>query len=886
MRGRPLIVWTIAWMVGSSIAYECSGLRLLMIWSGMTLLLAIPALLHRNLLRSMLIAWVALTLSGIYWEWSDARNVTVLPEAVAMDIADMGGMLLQSEGVIASSVDVDGDRADLQVELKKVMIQMNADTGDTPSSMEPLPLHEQVMVQVKLQSKDQQRAAGSWQRGDRIKLNGTVEIPSTARNFGGFDYAAYLRTQHIHWLYKVKGIQNVQTSPPSHWSTLTIFRWNDRVRSGLGSKIAEIFQEPHAGYMKGLLIGMQDDIDPETYTQFSQLGLTHILAISGMHVAVYVASLLFLLSLFKVSKERSLLIVMIMIPVYVLISGVSPSVVRAGIMGMIGLFAARKGWLKDGMNILAAAALLMMLWNPYYMLSVSFQLSFLVTAGLMLYVPLVTPLLRFLPKRFAAAAGVTLVAQVVSFPLTIYYFNQFSLLSFAANFVLVPLITFLTLPLGAAALLLGWIWLPAGRSVGWIAEMLNDGTFWLVRWMNGYPQFVTIWRSPSIIWILAYFAVLYLLLYVASRYLIVQKSRLPAGDANDTVELEGVGSPGRAVYSMSLPSYKISSLIFTIMLVFIFLIYWEYRPLSLHGAGLVQFLDVGQGDSILITTPGGRNILVDGGGTVNFRKPQDTWKERKNPFEVGAKVVVPLLKQRGIHHLDAVIITHGDQDHAGGIQAVLDQIPVKALLFNGTLAGTSSFDKLMDTALHRKIPVYAVHQGMQLKMDDHTDLSFLSPLLEEMEQDEVPVEKNQNHISVAFLLTMNDGRFLFTGDMDKAAEEDILSVGMKNAQAALTSQSSMPAGAFSMPEGSVDVIKIAHHGSKSSSSEDWLHYWRPRAAVISAGVNNLYGHPHADVVERIAAEKAQLFRTDLSGEVQMIVQRGKIQTRFKLDLIH
>lgn len=876
MRERPLIICTVGWMTGSSIAHVCSGNQFLLVEFGVLLLLAAIVLLRRNLLRSVLIAGTALILSGIYWTWNDASNVTQLPEATATVIEDIDGMMLRAEGVIVSAVDVDGDRADFQVKLQTVEYLKS---GGPESGTDKL--DERVMVQVKLQSEDQQQIAGNWRRGDRIKLNGTVEAPAQARNFGAFDYASYLRTQHIHWLFKIKGAQNVQPSSSSIWSTLTIFRWNDQVRAELGDRIARIFHEPHAGYMKGLLIGMQDDIDPDTYTQFSQLGLTHILAISGMHVAVYVASLLFVLSFFKVSRETSLLIVIIMIPLYVLLSGVSLSVVRAGIMGMIGLYAARKGWLKDGMNILAAAALLMMLWNPYYMLSVSFQLSFLVTAGLMLYVPLMQPLLRFLPKRVAAAAGMTIVAQLVSFPLTIYYFNQFSLLSFAANFVLVPVITFFTLPLGAVSLILGWIWLPAGRAMGWLAEMLNNGTFWLVRWMNGYPQFITIWKSPSFIWICAYFILLYLLLYGAGKYDLRGSGRVTYIRGDDTIGLEEIKASEHP-RGQARPSRKITSAMTAIILAFIFLIYWEYRPTSLHGAGLIQFLDVGQGDSILITTPEGRNILVDGGGTVTFGKPQDEWKKRKNPFEVGAKVLVPILKQRGIHHLDAVIITHGDQDHAGGIQAVVNQIPVKAMFFNGTLAGTASFDKLMETALERKIPVYAVHQGMEWTPDRHTELSFLTPSIEASEPDDIPVEKNQNHISVAFLLTMNGGRFLFTGDMDKAAEEDVLSMGMSGVQTAAASLPSAAGPSMTLPAGGIDVIKIAHHGSKSSSGEEWLHYWRPKAAVVSAGVGNLYGHPHAEVVDRIAEIKARLFRTDRDGEIQMLVRTDKTWTRSKL----
>jgi len=879
VKGRPLIVGTTGWLAGSSLACAFSDARLLFIWMGLTLLLAAAVLLRRKLLQSMLIAWIAVTLSGAYWLWHDARNVTALPEALAAAADELNGMPLHAEGVIVSSVDVDGDRADFQAELRKASRSQEGHGSRGMPSSEGF--RERVMVQVKLLSKEQQDEARKWQRGDRIKLDGTLELPGNARNFGAFDYAAYLRTQHIHWLFKTKGSEQVRVSPPvSPWSALTIFRWNDHARSGLGDKLGQIFREPHAGYMKGLLIGMQDDIDPVTYTQFSQLGLTHILAISGMHVAVFVASLLYIFSLFKITREKALLMAMLLIPLYVLLSGVSPSVVRAGIMGMIGLYAARKGWLKDGLNVLAAAALAMMLWNPYYLLSVSFQLSFLVTAGLMVYVPLMSPLLRFLPKRIAGAVNVTLVAQLVSFPLTIYYFNQFSLLSFAANFVLVPFITFLTLPLGAAALLFGWIWLPAGRALGRVAELTSDWTFRLVRWLNGFPQFVTIWKSPSFMWIAAYFVLMYLFLFIANRQTGRREARQAENADDETAELEGKGSsldPDDAEPNKR----KTRAALAGIMLAFLFLIYWEYRPTSLHGAGLVQFLDVGQGDSILITTPEGRNILVDGGGTVSFRKPEDGWKDRKNPFEVGAKVVVPLLKQRGIHRLDAVIVTHGDQDHAGGLQAVLDQIPVKAFLFNGTLSGTKSFDKLIGTALERRIPVYAVHQGMKLKPDRHTELAFISPMLDGAEQEEVPVEKSQNHLSVAFVLTMNERKLLFTGDMDQAAEEDVLGWAGSGVQAASDPRSSGDSGGADRPGEGVDVIKIAHHGSKSSTGEEWLRHWRPKAAVISAGVNNLYGHPHADVVRRIEREGARLFRTDQNGEVQMRIRAEGIQIRSK-----
>ncbi|HEY2494843.1 MAG TPA: MBL fold metallo-hydrolase, partial [Paenibacillus sp.] len=238
-----------------------------------------------------------------------------------------------------------------------------------------------------------------------------------------------------------------------------------------------------------------------------------------------------------------------------------------------------------------------------------------------------------------------------------------------------------------------------------------------------------------------------------------------------------------------------------LVILFAILLYTGYQPNSLSGAGRVQFLDVGQGDSILITTPEGKNILVDGGGTVNFRKAEESWRTRKEPFEVGAKVVVPLLKKRGIHHLDAVVLTHGDQDHAGGLQAVLDQIPVKAFLFNGTLSGKTSIEQLLTTAITKGIPVYAIHQDMFHQTDRYTEITFLSPEMTGDEQADLPLVKEQNHSSISFVLTMNGVRMLFTGDMDVASENIILEDESK----------------LSMRLQGVDVIKIAHHGSKTST---------------------------------------------------------------------
>ncbi|MGF7046062.1 competence protein ComEC [Paenibacillus sp. DS2015] len=851
MKGRPLLIFTLAWVIGSSVACLYSGKYLMGMWVGITCFLLASVWILKERVGLIIVVWVTMTVSGGYWEWHDYLNVTSIPSSLQQEEIKLEGMVVEVEGMMITAVAVDGDRADLQVRLSEIN-ESN--------------VSEKVLVQVKLQNEEQKHEAEQWRRGDLMKLSGTLEKPATARNFDGFDYRKYLRTKDIHWIMKVQGIQNVEVASPSSWSMISIFRVNDQLREALAFKITQLFQEPHAGYMKGLIIGMQEDVDTFTYSQFSQLGLTHILAVSGTHVAVYIVCLMVLLSLFRLTRETKYTVVILLVPIYVLLTGFSPSVIRAGIMSMITLYAARQGLLKDGVHIISAAAFMMLVWNPYLLLNVSFQLSFIVTLGLLIYVPLLMPMLSKLPRKFAIALGITIVAQLISFPLTIYYFNQFSLLSVIANLILVPVISSLTMPLGMFTLVVGAVWSSGGRGVAWLVEWLNNITFALVEWMNTHEAFIMIWRSPSILWICSYYIALYFLLYFIRNWL-QNREPLPA-PIDDTMPLDGLirgEEPKLGDWRKEGLKWK-QLIIAPAVILFIVLLYIGYRPDSLRGAGVVQFLDVGQGDSILITTPEGKNILVDGGGTVNFRKPEENWRTRKDPFEVGAKVVVPLLKKRGIHHLDAVVLTHGDQDHAGGLQAVLNQIPVKAFLFNGTTSGTKGIEQLLITAIVKSIPTYAIHEGMFLQTDQYTEMTFLSPEVTGDEQAGLPLVKEQNHSSIAFILNMNGVRMLFTGDMDIASENNILQDESK----------------LSLRTQGVEVIKIAHHGSKTSTSEEWLSAWNASTAVISAGVNNLYGHPNSDVVTRIMKQDMDIYRTDLQGEIQMKVYENKVWVRNKL----
>ncbi|MDT3426615.1 competence protein ComEC [Paenibacillus forsythiae] len=891
MTRRPLLYLVICWVIGNGAASMLPTERLLMAWAGASLLLAAALLSGRWSRKHLILLWAALAAGGAYWEWNDLRNESVLPQALELPSARLEELAVHAEGIIVSTVERDGDRVDFTVKLETIR-PLDAQGGSMPVGEEskPASLHqggtsavagsaaqsahgEKIAVQLKLQAEQEIEVAASWRRGDHVALDGALSSPSAARNFGGFDYREYLRNRHIHWMLKVDGTGQVEAARPGKWSFRTLLRWNDAVRTGLGAELESLFREKDAGYLKGLIIGMQDELDPETYRQFSRLGLTHILAISGMHVAVYAGFLLFVLSRLRFTRERALTVTLLLIPAYVLLSGAGPSVVRAGLMSMIALYAARMGVLKDGMHILSASALLMLIWEPYFLLNVSFQLSFLVTAGLMIYVPLAVPLVSFLPRRLGSGIAVTLVAQLVSFPLTIYYFNQFAALSFAANLVLVPFITFAVLPAGTAALLLGRVWPGGAGALAHTVEWMNDATFGAVEWTGRYAG-VTIWSSPSLVWIGLYYALLYGMLRVLKHHADTLNAPLYTDD--ETRPLEGLRPhlgarpsaatyPGDSQQNRTLARCRIAAAALAAGLVF--LLYTGYRPERLSPEGSVSFLDVGQGDSILITTPGGAHILVDGGGTVSFGHREE-WRIRRSPYEVGAKTLVPLLKKRGIHRLDAVILSHGDQDHAGGLQAVLEEIPVSALLFNGTLAEREDYVKLMKTAVERGVRLYGVHRGRALSPDDSSKLSFLWPEPMKLDDGAIPVLEKQNPASVVFKLDVSGRSFLFTGDIDSQTEERIMAA---NPLEGLGGNSA------------VDVLKAAHHGSKSSNSAAWLQYWSPLTAVVSAGVHNLYGHPSGETLERFHTRGMPVYRTDQQGEIQMRIRQGEIQVRHKLE---
>ncbi|CAM4311757.1 ComEC/Rec2 family competence protein [Paenibacillus alkaliterrae] len=852
---RPLIWFALCYVCGSAAAAGLSS-RGVMLAAGAAALLALAAVLCRQASWQLAAACaLAVGLAAGERMWADARNVTALPALLAAAEADgpRAAYAAEAAGTIVSAVEVDGDR---------VMFHMAAERVHVAGEAAPRGVRERFMVHVRLAEQPEQTVAAAWQRGDAVSVAGELTRPATATNSGGFDYRRYLSSQSIHWLLKVQGTAAVSQAAGPRWTAAALLGRVDAARAWLGARMDRLYPSDQSGYMKGLVLGIREDLDPGQFQQFSRLGLTHILAISGLHVAVFLYALAGLLRLVRMTRERILLVLMLSVPLYVLLSGASPSVIRAGLMAVLGLLAARMGKLKDGLHLLAAAAVAMLAINPFFLENVSFQLSFIVTLGLIIGVP---PVRAAMPqwrrgKALLDLAAVTIVAQIVSFPVTIYYFNQFHALSLLANFVLVPFISFVVMPLGGAALIIAIPWESGGKLLAYASHHANDWTFALVDQLSQVDALRTIWATPPLWWVAAWLIWLGISFYVFGLWTSERNAQLRA--ASDALEetaplgtapmaANPFGHAGTARH----PSSRTGRTLLFAIVIFALLLAYAYKPDLFNRNGTVSVIDVGQGDSIHVRTPGGKHILIDGGGTLSFRKPGEEWKERSDPFEIGRKLIVPLLMKRGVREIDLLVISHLDSDHIRGLQAVMESIPVRRIWWNGTVKKAEDARKLLALAVELKIPMYAVHAGQKYKLDPATDLTVLWPL--DSSSASVSLLNEQNESSVVLHMKIYGETFLFAGDIDTATEQAIIQNEQRRAN-----EEESPAA--------VSVLKIAHHGSRFSTGGEWLAYWRPLAAAASVGAMNSYGHPHPDVLSRLKEAGTGVWRTDKDGEVHFI----------------
>ena len=660
-------------------------------------------------------------------------------------------------------------------------------------------------------------------RGLQIRLRTRVHPPSGTINPRGFDYGAYLELQGVEAVGSVSGAGAIEVLAAEESSLISrvsrlIEGWRSRVRSA-----ADSLSQPTRGLFLSLTIGEQGFLEPDVREWFMTTGTVHILSISGSHLGL-IALLSFalvrktclllppmtLLGLSRWLTPTRLAALVTLLPVggYTLLAGAETATIRSAIMIMIGLWTVWLGAPHYLLHALAAAAGLTLLAHPAALYDISFQLSY------------VSVWVLALALRQEDAIGELPPLQPSRVSRMLYWVRE--------SIRLTAWVTLATVPLVACYF----------NQVSWLGLFVNVAMV----------PFVGLLFLP-------------LSLLAALWVIVTQANGLPGADLIESVGrglIEGthwVASLPCAEWFVAAPTVPMMAIFYVLgwcwlsgrlvtttpvvrgtvvasLLAIVLWWLWSPRVFTRDGHLRVTFLDVGQGDSAVIESPQGAVVLIDGGATY----------ER---VDMGRSVVAPFLWNRGIRNIDHVIGTHPQLDHVGGLGWILGHFPVAQFWTNGVARPEEFWRRIERVVLQRGLSETVAEEGRLLMAEDHCRLIALNPA---PPQAVTPGGKREslNNLSVVTQLTCGEQQILFTGD----AERETLS--------RLTQSGSLA---------HVTLLKVPHHGAKSSLERSWLDLIRPEVAVVSVARHNPYGHPAGEVLAAYEAVQAKVWRTDRDGAV-------------------
>ena len=690
----------------------------------------------------------------------------------------------------------------------------------------------------------QERENPYFRYGDRLELTGTLQQPQP---FDRFDYPAYLESLGIYGILWLRERADIKVAAPVNEQQG--FRL-PQIRAGiydlrrkLARSLDSALPPSQAALAQALLLGLRGQLTDAVVVDFRQTGTSHLLAISGLHLGILLALGVGLFQrLLGHHTPLPLLLALALVWLYVLVSGAPASVVRAAIMGSIYLGALALGRPRDTLlPALALSAAAMTAVDPRIVSQVSFQLSFAAMAGIVLALPWqeaagqsITDRLSQRSEPWASWAGLLLswlaagaiisaAATLATFPLVAFNFKQLPLLGIPATILATPLLPFALIG-GLATALAGLLNPALGQVVGWPASIPLAALLELVALVPGWTVSGD-WADSRLAW--AWYTVLVIILLLAGSRgkrlealarLVFRQNRNAGSNEPDFY------AAGRRTAVGSYFGLVGVTLILAASGIYLFAEVLSGSDGKLH----LYFFDVGQGDSALIVTPKGRQILVDGGpdiagATRSLSGPMAPWDRR----------------------LDLVAATHLDADHSRGLLRVLETYRVDNVLAGVPDPENTLYPQWQRTVERQGHTVTYVAAGQTITLEDGITLETLHPPA-------VPRRGpawDSNNNSLTFRLAYGDISFLLTADIEAEAERYLVRTA---------------------PDLESDVLKVAHHGSKSSTTAGFLRAVKPRWAVISAGPDNPYGHPHPSVVARLEAAVGRegIYQTAHHGTIE------------------
>lgn len=648
---------------------------------------------------------------------------------------------------------------------------------------------ERLLLRYKITTELEQEKLSQFLRiGLSCPAEGTLQIPEKNRNENSFDYQRYLFRQGTHWIFKADSI-SFQECKEGGNSILVSIR-NLRLK-GI-AYIREHFPEESSGFVTALIFGDQRYIDEGDLTNYQRLGLVHLLAISGLHVSFLTGMLFYIGIRVGITRERMMMAILLFLPVYMLLSGASPSVVRSCSMAMLFfLLLLFKKRISAGAAI-GSTYLALLFFRPNMLYDIGFQLSFAVTFSIIMS----SSIFLQYPKKSMQLFILSSICQLAALPILLFHFFEVSLLGVFLNVLYVPLYSIILLPFSLISLLIHLLLPSFGQP---LISLLNF-TFVLCNKAADVASelplaSIPFGKPPFLMMLLLVISLIGLCLTWEVSF---EKSKIWCG-----------------------------------MIIVLLLLQYNLQRFSPFGE--VQIIDVGQGDSIFISLPFNRgNYLIDTGGQITF--PIDAWAIKRKKFNTADDIIIPLLKSKGIHQLDKLILTHPDADHMGSAKELIDHFKVAEIIIGGWSEEQYRDMDLVAVAREKKVKMTVLKRGDQW-VAGGVRFAVLSPFKQ---------EEDKNDSSIVLFTELGGVSWLLTGDMGEEGERELLRT---------------------FPQLQADILKVGHHGSKTSSSAPFLEQLQPKAALISVGKDNRYGHPHGDVIGNLEGNGIKVFRTDEDGSI-------------------
>lgn len=681
--------------------------------------------------------------------------------------------------------------------------------------------------------------------GKRLTLTGTLRQPQPQRNPGGFDYRAYLSRKDVFGIIYHQGLLEIGEQAPG----FPPLRWIEALRLRTEEVIDEVYgiDSLDAQLIKGILLGKRSDLPTDTVETFRNSGNLHVLAVSGLHVGFVTTFCYFSLSAFAsilgirpkhphLTKKVIVLLTIVVVLIYACLVGFRASVFRASLMAILFLFAILIDRDADIYNLLAFAALILLLLNPTQLWDIGFQLSFVAVTAIVYFLPKMEEPFRKLwePPESPDADGpwfrnasATLVRHVLKWLILSY------------------LVT--------------------------IAALLGTSLIIAFHFFRAYPLGIIV--GPFAVGLVSLILALGMASVVAGFFLL-PLAKLFAGLNHAIIDfflyLLGLFGQESGVMKMTPPTFGICVVYVAVCLGITHwrLVYKQWRIAILVGLSVVAIwvwdsafheegrllevvtLDVGQGDAAVVKFPDGRVMLVDGGIQRSYYNER---KKRQVDYDAGERIVAPYLDMNGVRELELVVLSHQDIDHGGGLAHILKNFEVKSVL---GIADNANYSKTIQELRALAKDKNTFEYAGEIEVTPTATLSLLHPIDAASTN---LMDTDTNDDSLVMKLSYGEVDILFTGDIEAKAETRLISSGQ---------------------DLRAEVLKVPHHGSRTSSTAPFIAAVQPKFALFSLGIRNRYGFPHADVVARYRERRCMILRTDELGAITLKTDGKRCWFRF------